>query len=342
MNLQNHFGKIKRSVLALVFASLFSIPSFASQNLGGYEGLEFLGSSLISRLELEKILHLRPGATLEAGEKALAKLKLDLEQRHVKANAEIVPDGDSFFVAVDVIETGFNNTFSNRHLDNPRHISIPNEKVFSLLEELKARLQKLADEGRPSSESYQNGIKCFSDVASMRTSELIAQELAEQRPYLLRILATDPNGERRAQTAELLNWTPELASNCAVLIPALDDSDMRVRMAAAKYIWARVSLLPDDFPYDELIEALSRQLSRPSHHDRIRAMAALLAIAKRDSDSISAIKTFDEAKLKEIGDNSVVPSVQNFAKQLLQITANPPPIRRVKRGPSHEDPGTGF
>ena len=129
----------------------------------------------------------------------------------------------------------------------------------------------------------------------------------------------------------MLNWTDDPVRNCFELIPALDDSDMHVRMAAAKYIWARTAMLPDDFPFDSLLEALSRELSRPSHHDRVRAMAALLALAKRNSDSISGIKSFDETKLRDIANGSIIPAVQNLAKQLVALCQNPPPIMRGQK-----------
>lgn len=302
----------------------------AAERTGGYAGLEFLGSSLISKMELEKILRLKPGATYENIVKAVDKLKLALDAKAVKAMVEIVPDGADFYVSVDVLDTGFNNTIVNRRLENPRHIGVPNEKPFVLLAELKERLQKLVDEGRPTDEFYQNGMRCFSDVACMRTSEKIAQEEEGMRPYLLRILLSEPNGERRAQAAELMNWIPDPVGNCAELIPALDDSDMRVRMVAAKYLWAQIKNLPDGFPFDLLLEGLSRELSRQTYHDRVRAMSALLALAKRDNDSVTGIKTFDEARFKEIASSSTIPAVQALANQLLKVCSSPPPMKNVQ------------
>lgn len=302
----------------------------AAERAGGYAGLEFLGSSLISRLELEKILHLKNGSSYESIVRSVEKLRLALEAKSVKAMLEVVPDGADYYVSVDVLDTGFNNTVQNRRLENPRHIGVPNEKPFVLLAELKDRMQKLVDEGRPTSETYQDGMRCFADIACMRIAEKITQELQGMRPYLLRILLSEPNGERRAQAAELMNWIPDPVANSAELIPALDDSDMRVRMVAAKYLWARANLLPDSFPFDLLLEGLSRQLARQTYHDRVRAMSALLALAKRDSDLISGIKTFDEARLKEIASSSTIPAVQNLANQLSQICTNPPPLKKTQ------------
>ena len=309
-----------------------TVPNIASaaERTGGYAGLEFLGSSLISRLELDKLLHLKQGASYESIVKSAEKLKLELEAKSVKAMVEIVPDGADFYVSVDVLDTGFNNTVQNRRLENPRHIGVPNEKPFVLLAELKDRMQKLVDEERPTSESYDDGMRSFSDLACQRIAEKIAQELPGMRPYILRILLSEPNGERRAQAAELMNWIPDPVGNSAELIPALDDSDMRVRMVAAKYLWARIGKLPDSFPFDLTLEGLSRQLTRQTYHDRVRAMSALLALAKRNSDLITGIKSFDEAKLQDIASTSTIPDVQKRANQLLKLCSNPPALKKVE------------
>lgn len=332
--------RIAAAFLSCASILLLACPLFAADRGGGYAGVEFLGSSLISRPEIDRALRLRPGASYENTIKAVDRLKLELDKKLVKANVDIIPAGAEFFVSVDVIDTGL-AALPNRHLEDPHHIGLPNEKPFVVLEELRTRLQKLDAEGRTASESYQNGFKIYSDFACTRIGERLSHELEGQSPYLFRILASDPNNERRAAVVEMLNWAVDPVKNCQALIPALDDSDAGVRMGAAKYIWARVGLLPDNFPFDALLEGLSRQLSRPSHHDRIRAMAALAALAKRDSDNITAIKTFDEARLKEIAGCSVIPSVQELARQLLAVCANPPALKKIRKQ-SPSDPGSGF
>lgn len=344
-----------RSILLLIvtFANAGFIPllssggcidssrAMAASRTGGFSGIEFLGSSLISRVELEKIIRLGQGASLENADKALERMRVAFEKRALKANVEVVPDSDAYYICVDVLDSRNSNAIPTRQLEDMHHIRLPNERPFVLLQELQTRLEKLLQEGRPSSESYENGSRQYSDVAAMRIAEKLGQELEGQRPYLLKILSSDPNGERRGQAAELLNFCGDPVDNCFQLIAALDDIDVRVRKNAAKYIWARIRILPNKFPFDELVEALSRQLSRPSHHDRLRSMAALLELSKRDSDSITGIKTFDEARLKELQNTSVIPSIQKAAGQLVSICANPPPLQRPYRSKNPED-STGF
>lgn len=326
------FSFLLVAVLLVVSISVPSAPAFSKEREGGYGGLEFFGSSQTSRPEIDKVLHLKPGATYETIVKAVDRLNLAFEKKSVKANVEVVPDSGYYYVTVDVADTGFQSKVVNRRLIDSHHVYMKNEKPMELLTQLKTRLQKLVDEGRQTTERYQDGIRLYDDAPCLGFAESMMNALRGQTGSIMKILESDPNGERRAMAAELLNWCPDPIMNCKDLIPALDDSDMRVRMAASKYIWARVNLLPAEnvFPFYELVEGLSRQLTRPSHHDRVRAIAALTAVAKRDSDSLTAIKEMDEAKLNEIASNTVIPSVKANAQALASACANPPPIKNPR------------
>jgi hypothetical protein len=83
-------------------------------------------------------------------------------------------------------------------------------------------------------------------------------------------------------------------------------------------------MLPSDFPWPDLVEAFSHQLARPSHIDRLLALRCLGAIAKANGTGLHAIKVFDEDKLKEIEQTSVVPEVKQPAQQILTLTQRVP------------------
>lgn len=327
----------------LVLVQVCGAPAlFASKQIGGFAGIEYMGSAQLSRLEIDKCMGIKQGATLEAAQKAIERLKQKLELKHVHANIELIPaDQGYFYIGIDVVENGLSTSLPTRALQNPHHVFLSNEKPFTLLEQLRAREDKLIEEGRPSiEEKYSDGMKYYEDAPSQRLAEQEVKELAGQQISLLRIVATDPNPNRRSSAIELLNFTPDWLKNCIYLIAAIDDSDPGVRAAATKYIWARLSDLPDDYPFQNLVEALSRQLQRPSHGDRSKALACLISICKRDSDSISVVKEFDEAKLREIAQNTTVPDIQRMATQLLKVASNPPPLKQGARTPV--DIGSGF
>lgn len=287
------------------------------------------------------MLALKPSASLESADKALLRFRQKMEERHIPINMELVPgDEGEFYIAVDVVEFGLSNTLATRKLKYPRHIPIPNERPFSLLQELHDRQSKLIDTDRSTDDFYEEGMLFFKDPASNRMAEQEIKELAGQQGHVLAVVASDPNPKRRADAIELLNWTPDFRRNCLELIGAIDDADSGVRGAATKYIWARLGILPDDFPFQSLVEALTRQIRRPSHTDRQKAMACMVALARRDPDSIRGIKVFAEDKLKEIEANTVVPGVREMARQLLVACANPPPPKPQPKAPA--DIGTGF
>ena len=333
------FEYASRLLLTLILSASITLNAIAAER-PGFAGIEFFGSSQLSRVELDKFLRLKPGASFESGQKAFSRLQEELAKKNIKAHSEIIAGDDgNYYVSVDVVDSGINSTLPNRRLENAHHISLQNEKPFALLNELRTRLAKVADEGRAATETYQQGIRYYSDIPATRICERIMQEMEGQSSGIYKILSTDPNGERRSDAVELLNWTATGVANCYQLIPCLDDSDMRVRCAASKYIWSHLAEVPDDFPFDSLIEGLSRQLSRPSYYDRVRAMTALITLGKRNSDSITAIKSYDEAKLKEIASGSVIPAVQKLAGALVQGIANPPALeKRVHGGAKDNTP----
>ncbi len=339
--------KKHHTLIQLLLILAMGVPSdaiYAARDGSGFSGVEFLGSAQLSRVEIEKFLGVKQGATLENAQKALIRLKQKLELKHIKTNIELVPgDQGNFYIVVDVVESGLSNTLPTRALENPHHVFLANEKPFTLLEQLRAREDKLVEEGRPGiDEKYSDGMKYYEDAPSQRLAEQEVKELRGQQATLLQIISTDPNPNRRASSIELLNFTVDWMKSCVRLIPAIDDSDPLVRAAATKFIWARLNDLPDDFPFQDLLEALSRQLARPSHGDRSKALACLISLCKRDSDAISAVKEFDEQRLKEISQSTLVPDIQKMAGQLLKVSSNPPPMKQGAQQRTPTDVGSGF
>lgn len=330
---------------ASLSSSLWPSSVFAAKIDGtGYAGLEFLGSSAISRAELEKLYGVKLGASQEAAEKSLPKLQQKLEQMHVYTNMEFIPgDKDDFYLAIDVLETALSGaSLPTRKLKDPRHVPLGSERPFAVLEQLSNRLSQIALEGRPSSERYHDGMKRYSDEPADGFARDEIKELSGRTRYLYSIIESDTNGKRRADAVELLNWTPEWALNCLALLPALDDSDTQVRVNADKYIWARLTHLPPDFPYGQLAERLCRQLSRPSHEDRAKALACLLVLAKHEPQTLHVIKEFATSRLEELKQASRVGRIKRMSVQLLDLCKNPPPPPKSGGPQMPYVPGTGF
>ncbi|RTL42550.1 MAG: HEAT repeat domain-containing protein [Candidatus Melainabacteria bacterium] len=313
---------LKQIFLASVM--LFGAPfaALAAADAGeSYKGLEYFGSSQLTTMELEKILALKPGASLIQVQKALDRLDKSLEARHIPNNLEVVAgEPGSVFISVDILDSS-NETVPTRKLKNPRHVLVRSEKPFIVLDELTKRLEKLTQEGRTWSESYRDGCKYYSDEPSNQCVAEIERFAPDMREELLAVVESDPDATRRRKAIELLGWSGEVPYTANRLTDAFDDSDPKVRVAAIKYVFPRLSMLPEDYPYIRLVQAASRELNRPSHQDRSKALYVLLWLAKKNVLFVRDIKQLDEARLKQLASDSVLPTVKVPAQQLLDIIA---------------------
>jgi hypothetical protein len=296
-----------------------------------YSGVEFFGSSQISHLELEKELGIKPGARLEAVFKAATRLQKKLEERRLPSTVEVVTELGKSYVAVDIADPS--SGVPLRKLDAPHRVYLSNELPFNILDQMSARMQKLADEGRPATVKYENGIKFFSDEPLNQFAEKLLKAVPPMRSQFFQMIANDPDSGRRRHAVEVLNWDTRPVQDVLDLAPALDDATPGVRLAADSFIRGRLDILPDNFPIQVLVEAFSRELSRPSHSDRVAALKSLLTIARVHPFALGSIKAADEERLKLLQSQSVLSSIKEPAAQLLDACAHLPerPTPRKQR-----------
>lgn len=286
-----------------------------------YKGLEYFGSSQMTTMELEKILALKPGSSLAQVQRALDKLDKVLESKHMPNNLEMVAgEPGTVYIAVDILDSS-SETVPTRKLKNPRHVLVRSEKPFLMLDEMTKRLDKLTEEGRQYSETYRDGSKYYSDEPANQYIAEIERFAPDMKEELLAVVESDPDATRRRKAVELLGWAGDVPYVANRLTDAFDDSDPKVRVAAIRYVFPRLSMLPEDYPFIRLIEAASRELNRPSHQDRSKALYVLLWLAKKNVLWVRDIKELDLARLKQLASDSVLPTVKVPAQQLLAIIA---------------------
>lgn len=289
-----------------------------------YAGVEFYGSSQVTRAEIDKYLAVKLGVTMETVVRAVERLKKQLELRHVNAKVQVVsaPPG-KFYLVVDVADSAA-DPVQTRRLKEPRHVLVRSDKPFLLLDQLETRLRKLTDEGRPWHEDIRDGMKFYSDEPCNAIVEQLGKQVPDMRLEYLAVIASDPDPNRRKRAVQLLNWAGAIPETAYYLLPAFDDADSDVRAEVARYMFPRFETFPDNFPFQMLIEAVSRQLSRTSHQDRSKALHCLLALANQRPDLISNIKVFNEERVRQLADASVIPSVKEPAQQLIARFATRP------------------
>lgn len=318
-------GAIVRIVVAAILAIAMSLPAPARSDRYEYAGIEFYGSSRITRAELAKMIGIRPGASMKSVVKAATRLEKRLAKRFITGNVQIVTaPPNKVYVAVDVPDASQGITYPNRKLDHPRQVKTRSTKPDMLLNKLKDRLEKLASEGRPSDERIDSGVKRYSDPAANEIVEEMLGIVPGMDEDYLAMVNSDTNPEKRLKAIEILNFSRRMPYVCFKIMPALDDSDYRVRAGAARFLHPRIPFLPDNFPYLALVKAFSRQLVRPSHQDRSKSLHCLLSLCRKYPQLIWPVKELDEERINLLAEKSRVPSIKNPAKELKQLMANPP------------------
>lgn len=289
--------------------------------VGRYGGVEYYGSSLLSRLELEKMLGVKLGASATSTYAAVERLKKQLALRNLETNVQmVVGDGDEIIVAVDVIEP--QREIPSRKLKNPQHVPFRSETPVQLLEKIHDRLDQLNQEQRPVSEKYKDGIRYFTDEPCNQFVNEILEWVPGMTEELLGVVEHDPNSIRRKTAVELLNWSGSVTEISARLIPVLDDSDVSVRIEADRFLFPRLDMLPPDFPFDQLLEAFSRQLSRPSHQDRSKALYSLLALVRLHPELAEMAGEWNEERIKRLAEATRLKTIKAAGEQLLKAFAD--------------------
>lgn len=296
-------------------------PADSRESGDHYAGVEYFGSSQMTKLELQKLLGLRPGASPQAIAAAMARMKKQLDARHMEAHAEVVvAQPGELYVVVDIVDPG-DEQAPVRKLRFPHHVDVTTEKPFLLLADLHKRLDQLRTEGRPFSESMSDGYKTYSDEPANEVVHEILKYAPKMRTEFLSVVESDPTPERRLQAVELLGWSGEPNHTAASLIGALDDTDPYVRAEVNRYIYARLKFLTPDFPFPLLAEELAHQLYRPSHEDRSKGLYCLLALCTMHPELLKEVSAEHEKRVRELADTSVLPSVKGPADKLLALFA---------------------
>ncbi|MBA3859585.1 MAG: hypothetical protein C0507_21985 [Cyanobacteria bacterium PR.3.49] len=300
------------SAMAMPYATAFAATE------GSYQGLEFYGSSQMSRPELEKLLGLRNGASYRSIKSAMERLHRELKARRLEGNIQAVTgDGTDIYLSVDVL--GGYDDMPSRILKEPHQVAYRSEEPVQILEKLHGRLELLEAQGRPANEEWRAGIKYFSDEPCNQMVNDLMRHCGPMREELLYLIDHDPNAVRRATAVELLSWSGEVPDTAYRLLAAVDDVDVTVRTLVTRYLFKNLSLLPDDFAFQDMVEVYSRDLNRPSHDDRSKALYMLLAIVKRRPELIRQVQALDEKRIKFLQERSLVPSIKLACAQFQKL-----------------------
>jgi len=292
-----------------LFLNFIPLCACLAASGGSYQGLEFYGSSQMSRPELEKLLGLRNGASYRSMTAAAERLKRELKARRLEGNIQIVTgDGTDLYLSVDVL--GGYDDMASRILKDPHRVAFRSEEPVQILAKLHQRLELIEAQGRAATEEWRDGIKYFSDEPCNQMVTDLIRHCGPMREELIFLIDHDPNAVRRATAVELLSWSGGVQDTAARLLAAVDDVDVNVRTLVTRYLFNNLALLPDDFPFEDMVDVYSRDLNRPSHDDRSKALYVLMALVKRRPDLIKQVQEQAGKRIKFLKERSLVPSIK--------------------------------
>lgn len=318
------------------YLCLMSAPSAAfaagSEVSLFYGGLEFYGSSLVTRAELEKMAGIKIGASMKQVTAASERITKNLTARNVSSNVQVVASPpDKVYLVVDITSPA-SEQIPCRALKLPHRVNLPTEKPQLLLDKLRERLDRLSSEGRMYQEETKDGIRFYSDEPANQIVQEIRRYAPQMLKDLIEVVDNDPEPKRRFDAIELLNWAGSVPQVTYHLIGALDDSDPDVRANVIRYMYPRFALLPGNFPIGQLAESVCRQVYRPSHQDRTKSLHCLVALLKACPPLTPPVKQACESKVADLASVSQLPTVKIPAQELLELFKKPlpPPPQRVE------------
>ncbi len=316
-------------ILVFLWTGLF-LPSPVALAAGSevglfYGGLEFYGSSLVTRAELDKMAGIRLGASMKQVTVAQERITRQLTARNVSSNVQVVASPpDKVFLVVDITSPA-SEQIPCRALKLPHRVNLPTEKPQLLLDQLRDRLDRLSTEGRMYQEEMKDGVRFYSDEPANQIAQQIRRYAPQMVQDLIEVVDNDPEPKRRFDAIELLNWAGSVPQVTYHLIGALDDSDPDVRAQVIRYMYPRFQLLPGNFPIGQLAEAVCRQVFRPSHQDRTKSLHCLVALLKVCPPLTPPVRQACETKVAELAKDSQLPTVKIPAQELLELFKKPVP-----------------
>jgi hypothetical protein len=144
-----------------------------------------------------------------------------------------------------------------------------------------------------------------------------------RREELLRVLADNPTGADRARAAWLLNWAGDEAATVARVLPHLDDPHGVTRNDVSRYVLHYVEGVEDPAAQRAVVDALARQLSRPSHGDRNKAAYGLAVLLEAHPHLAPYAEERAAPWLRRIAEQSVLENVGGAAQEVLALLTTP-------------------
>lgn len=315
---------MKSVYVSLIFGTIFTfvVPVRAQDVQRKWVGYEIIGNHHATRADIIKSFPLIMGGKYEENREGWATTCRQLQEKFVweyaHCGALTYLNGDTYMV-VDAVEA--DQAYRSQFRKIPAtSIPLVNAEVKSEFDSLYKKLWQLFAQGKMAIETASAGYLDYSDPEMHETVLKLAKSVPPFRENILEVLAHDQDDQKRADAANLLNWTlNDLEETVYRASKLLDDPSDGVRNNISRFTMHFVDRVKTPKYRHDVINQMLVQLDRPSHGDRNKALFNLLSIVQKFPEDMSYIKTKGLPLIQYIAATSVVSNVQGIAVQLLEL-----------------------
>ena len=198
-------------------------------------------------------------------------------------------------------------------------------ELVALHERLEERFHENFRAGREMPERAEAGYLDYGEPVMHEIAAALLEKVPQHKATLLRAIAEDRDADDRARAATLLHWAPDKEASIAAVHGHLDDPSSLVRNNISRFMLFYLSSVKSDEVRRAVVPSLARQLARPSHGDRNKALFCLKALLDGSPALAPLIREAAGPWIDRIAEQSVLENVGGVARELAAALEPPPP-----------------
>lgn len=244
-------------------------------------------------------------------------LRAELDVAHVACSNVLFLTGEAYLV-VEMVEHGEEDRREFRPAPAGDAPLAP--ELAALYDRLMKSLMDAFRAGADIGENMDAGHLDYRLPEMHAVVEEMRRTVPPRREELLRVLAENPTGADRARAAWLLNWAGNEADTIARVLPFVDDPHGVTRNDITRFMLHYVDRVEDEATRRAIVDALARQLRRPSHGDRNKAASSLKALLEAHPELAPYVAETAGPWLRRIAEQSVLENVGGVAREVLAMS----------------------
>ncbi len=175
------------------------------------------------------------------------------------------------------------------------------------------------ERGTPFTAKVVGGFKDYDDPQLHALALRLRELVPDHRLALIDVIREDRDSQKRASAATMLHWGGDVADSIARVNACANDPTVTVRNNVTRFMLHYLDMVESPEVRTALIASLARQLRRPSHADRNKAVYGLLHIMQAFPADGPAIAAAAQEELRMLARDSVLFNVGDPARELIAL-----------------------